>query len=113
MNTQEILRQEFLGNTVASYLLFGGIMLFGYLFKTALSKLLTDLLFGLAKRYTGEVSKEEFKRLLVTPLEFLTFLIFLYIAFGRLHYPVEFIGLPEKGETGLKAILQRILVSWR
>ena len=108
MNTQEILRQEFLGNTVASYLLFGGIMLFGYLFKTALSKLLTDLLFGLAKRYTGEVSKEEFKRLLVTPLEFLTFLIFLYIAFGRLHYPVEFIGLPEKGETGLKAILQRI-----
>jgi MscS family membrane protein len=108
MNTQEILRQEFLGNTVANYLLFAGIMLFGYLFKKALSKLLTDLLFNLAKPYTGEVSKVDFKRLLVTPLEFLTFLVFLYIAFGRLHYPVEFIGLPEKGEIGLKGILQRL-----
>lgn len=108
MTTQEILRQEFLGNTVASYLIFFGIMLFGYLFKTVLSRLLSDLLFGLAKPYTGEVSKEEFKRLLVTPLEFLTFLVFLYIAFDRLHYPVEFIGSPEKGEIGLKRILQRI-----
>jgi MscS family membrane protein len=108
MNTQEILRQEFLGNTVANYLIFVGIMLFGYLFKTALSKLLTAIMFGLAKRYYGEVSKADFKRLLVTPLEFLTFLVFLYIAFDRLHYPVEVIGLPEKGEIGLKRILERI-----
>lgn len=108
MNIQEVLRQEFLGNTLASYLLFAGIMLFGYLFKKALSKLLTDMLFGLARRYTGEVSKADFKRLLVTPLEFITFLVFLYIAFGQLHYPVEFIGLPEKGEIGLKGILQRL-----
>ena len=104
----DILHQQFLGNTLATYLIFAGILLFGLLFKTLLSKLLSDLLYGLAKPYTGEVSKDEFKRLLVTPLEFLTFLVFLYIAFNRLHYPVEFIGLPAEGEIGLKRILQRI-----
>lgn len=108
MNYQEILNQTFLGNTIHNYLWFVGIMLFGYLFKTVLSRLLSELMFRLVKRYSGEVSKFDFKYLLITPLEFLTFLIFLYIAFGRLHYPVELVGLPDKGALGLKAILQRI-----
>lgn len=108
MHIEEILRLEFLGNTVANYLIFAGIMLVGYLCKTMLSRLLTDILFNLISRYTGEVSKSDFKRLLVTPLAFLTFLIFLYIAFGQLNYPIEFIGLPAEGDIGLKVTLQRI-----
>lgn len=104
MNIQEILNQEFLGNTIRNYAWFTGIMLFGYLFKKILSRLLSELMFRLVKKYSGEVSKIDFERLLITPLAFLTFLVFLYIAFDRLHYPVEILGLPRKGELGLKAI---------
>ncbi|MGV3540852.1 MAG: mechanosensitive ion channel family protein [Rufibacter sp.] len=104
----DILRLVFLGNTVQQYLIFAGIMLCGLLFKEILSRLLTTILFqALAKRFSSEVTKDEFKRLLVRPLEVLTFLVFLYIAFDRLNYPPE-LGLPAKNEIGLKRILQRI-----
>ncbi|MBA9078492.1 MULTISPECIES: mechanosensitive ion channel family protein [Rufibacter] len=104
----DILRLVFLGNTVQQYLIFAGIMLCGFLFKELLSRLLTTILFqALAKRFSSEVTKEEFKRLLVTPLEVLAFLVFLYMAFDSLNYPPE-LGLPAKNELGLKRILQRI-----
>jgi MscS family membrane protein len=104
----EILKLAFLGNTVQQYLMFAGIMLAGFLFKTVASKILTEILFGaVVKRFNSDVTKAEFKRLLVTPLEFLTFLVFLYIAFDRLTYPPE-LGLPAKDGLGLKRILQRI-----
>ena len=104
----DILNYVFLGNTVQQYLVFLGIMLFGFLFKTLVSKLLSEILFGvIIKRFNKEVTKEEFKRLLVTPLEFLTFLVFLYLAFDSLTYPPE-LGLPKEDELGLKRILQRI-----
>ncbi|WP_205500628.1 mechanosensitive ion channel family protein [Rufibacter psychrotolerans] len=104
----DILRIVFLGNTVQQYLIFAGIMLGGFLFKTVASKLFSDIFFGVViKRFNQEVTKQEFKRLLVTPLEFLTFLVFLYVAFDSLTYPPE-LGLPAKNELGLKRILQRI-----
>ncbi|GAA4308090.1 mechanosensitive ion channel family protein [Nibribacter koreensis] len=105
---QNILDQVFLGNSVEQYFLFIGIMLCGFLFKEILSKLLTSILFRvMVKRFSSEVTKEEFRRLLVVPLEVLTFLVFLYIAFDRLNYPPE-LGLPAKDELGLKRVLQRI-----
>ncbi|RNI26812.1 mechanosensitive ion channel family protein [Rufibacter latericius] len=104
----DILRFVFLGNTVQQYLIFVGIMLCGFLFKTVASRLLSTILFrGIIKRINQDVTKEEFKRLLVTPLEVLAFLVFLYIAFDNLNYPPE-LGLPGKEELGLKRVLQRI-----
>lgn len=104
----DILQYVFLGNTVQQILIFVGIMLVGYLFKTVLSRLLSEILFGVVvKRFNTDVSKDEFKRLLVTPLGNLTFLVFLYVAFEQLTYPPE-LGLPAKDEVGLKRILQRI-----
>ncbi|MBC3539641.1 mechanosensitive ion channel family protein [Rufibacter sediminis] len=104
----DILRFVFLGNTVQQYLFFVGIMLCGFLFKTLVSRLLSAILFKvIIKRINKDVTKEEFKRLLVTPLEILTFLVFLYIAFDNLNYPPE-LGLPGKEELGLKRVLQRV-----
>ncbi|WP_181304938.1 mechanosensitive ion channel family protein [Rufibacter sp. XAAS-G3-1] len=104
----DILRFVFLGNTVQQYLIFMGIMLSGFLFKTVVSGLLSTILFkGIIKRINQEVTNEEFKRLLVTPLEVLAFLVFLYVAFEQLNYPPQ-LGLPGKEELGLKRVLQRI-----
>ncbi len=103
-----LLQLEFLGNTLANYGWFIGLLAFGYLFKTLLSKLLSEILYGLVKRYAVDVTKTDFKRLLITPLEFLTFLIFLYVAFEQLNYPVDFIGRPQQGDLGLKNILIRV-----
>ncbi|ALI98859.1 mechanosensitive ion channel family protein [Rufibacter tibetensis] len=104
----DILRFVFLGNTVQQYLIFVGIMLCGFLFKTVVSGLFSTILFrGIIKRINKDVTMDEFKRLLVTPLGVITFLVFLYIAFEQLNYPPE-LGLPGKGELGLKRILQRI-----
>ncbi|WP_207433852.1 mechanosensitive ion channel family protein [Sabulibacter ruber] len=97
-----------MGNTIQQYLIFVGVMLCGFLFKTVVSKLFSEILFKIIiKRINDEVTKEEFKRLLVTPLEVLSFLVFLYFAFDQLNYPPE-LGLPTKDELGLKRILQRI-----
>ncbi|MFB9861883.1 mechanosensitive ion channel family protein [Rufibacter immobilis] len=105
---QDILQFVFLGNTVQQYLMFVGIMLVGFLFKTVVSKVFSAILFGvLVRRINKEVTKEEFRRLLITPLEFLSLLVFLYIAFDQLNYPPE-LGLPAKDELGLKQVLQRI-----
>ncbi len=108
MDIREVLRWQVLGNTVEQIIWFAGIMSFGYIFKTMLSRLLSGILYGFVKNYSAEVTKEDFRRLLVTPLAFLTFLVFLYLAFDRLDYPTGILGLPAKGSLGFKVITQRI-----
>lgn len=108
MSLRDILQLEFFGNSLEKYAWFTGIILFGYLFREVVSRLLSEILFRLVKRYSADVTKFDFKRLLITPLEFLTILIFVYVAFEQLNYPVEIVGLPAKGELGLRVILIRI-----
>ncbi|WP_051359753.1 mechanosensitive ion channel family protein [Adhaeribacter aquaticus] len=108
MTIQEVLNLEFLGNSIESYAWFLGIILFGYISKKILSRLLSTIMFRGLERFAVDVTKAHFEHLLVSPLAFLTFLVFLYIAFDRLHYPIEIIGLPRRGELGLQALLVRI-----
>ncbi|MDX5347485.1 MAG: hypothetical protein LPK19_09575, partial [Hymenobacteraceae bacterium] len=106
MQLREFLDQVFLGNTVANYLWFFGILLFGYIFKKLLSKLLSEIMFRIVKDYSEDVTKAAFKKLLIAPLEFLTFLFFIYLAFNRLDYPLEW-GAPAPKELGIKGYLLR------
>lgn len=108
MNVRNVLQLEFLGNTVEDIIWFAGIMSFGYIFKTMLSQLLSGILYGFVKHYSSDVTKEDFQRLLVRPLAFLTFLLFLYLAFNRLNYPTDIVGLPEKGNLSFKTVTQRL-----
>ncbi|WP_202621780.1 mechanosensitive ion channel family protein [Pontibacter russatus] len=90
MNWREILAYEFLGNTVRDFLIFAGILLFGFIFKTVLSRLLSRILYKLVNRFTaGEDNQQAFKRLLIQPLEVLLFLVFMYFAFVALNYPLD------------------------
>lgn len=100
------LRQEFLGNTVGEYLLTAAILLFGYIFKTLISRLLSGLMYKLGSRFWKEAELPEFRRLLIQPLEVLLFLVFLYLAFQVLDYPVEPDDL-RAGDPFLKTFLFR------
>ena len=103
---REILRYEFLGNTVANYLWFVGILLFGFIFKTMLSKLLSTIMYKLVKRFSHEDHLPAFRRLLIQPLEVLLFLVFLYFAFQVLSYPMDPSEV-RKGDPFLKTFLFR------
>ncbi|MBC5994246.1 mechanosensitive ion channel family protein [Pontibacter cellulosilyticus] len=104
---KEILRYEFLGNTVSEYLLALGILLFGFIFKTVLSKILSGLMYRFVKRFSKEDDfLPEFRRLLLHPLEVLLFLVFLYLAFQVLDYPLESSQL-RKSDPFLKTFMFR------
>jgi MscS family membrane protein len=89
MIPRDFINQEFLGNTVENYLWFFGILIFGLVFRRLLSLLLSRLIFGMVHQMTEGVTEEDFKRLLIKPLELFTFLVFLWLAFNRLDVPLE------------------------
>ncbi|WP_185816811.1 mechanosensitive ion channel family protein [Hymenobacter metallilatus] len=89
MTLQEILGYRFLGNNVAAYLWCAGILLFGYAFKTLLSRLLSKLVFRFIRKRTEGVSEAQFQALLIQPLSIVIFLITAYFAFQVLDYPVR------------------------
>ncbi|MEJ8757641.1 mechanosensitive ion channel family protein [Pontibacter sp. H259] len=103
---KEILKLEFLGNTVATYLLCAGILLFGFIFKTLLSKLVSTILYKLVKRFSQEDNLPAFRRLLIQPLEVLLFLVFLYLAFQVLNYPLDPTEI-RKGDPFIKTFMFR------
>ncbi|WP_242921439.1 mechanosensitive ion channel family protein [Pontibacter liquoris] len=104
---RDFLNYEFLGNTVTNYLWFAGILLFGFLFKTMLSKLLSGLMFRVVKRFSQEDNLPVFRRLLLQPLEMLLFLVFLYFAFKSLDYPLDPTQAIRKNEPFLKTFMLR------
>lgn len=101
-----VLQYEFLGNTLAEYLISAGILLFGFIFKTVLSRLLSGLMYRLGSRFWSEENLPAFRRLLIQPLEVLLFLVFLYLSFQVLDYPLEPSDL-RKGDPFLKTFLFR------
>lgn len=105
-NWRETLSYEFLGNSVSEYLIALGILLFGFVFKTILSKILSGIMYRLVKRFSNEDALPEFRRLLLQPLEVLLFLVFLYLAFQVLDYPLSPDEL-SKSDPFLKTFLFR------
>lgn len=89
MTLTEILHYRFLGNNVAAYLWCLGILLFGYAFKTLLSRLVSRLAFRFIRRKTEGVSEAQFQALLIRPLSVVVFFVTIYLAFQVLDYPVR------------------------
>ncbi|UOQ54222.1 mechanosensitive ion channel family protein [Hymenobacter cellulosivorans] len=89
MTIQEILHYRFLGNNVGAYLTCAGILVFGYLFKTLLSKLLSRLVFRFIRQKTEGVSETQFQALLIQPVSIVVFFVTVYLAFQVLDYPVN------------------------
>ncbi|MBC6700561.1 mechanosensitive ion channel family protein [Hymenobacter puniceus] len=89
MTLTEILHYRFLGNNVAAYLWCVGILLFGYAFKTLLSRWVSRLAFRFIRRKTEGVSEAQFQALLIRPLSVVVFFVTIYLAFQVLDYPVR------------------------
>ena len=103
----DLLRQEFLGNSIENYLWFGGILLAGILFKRLISKLISRLLFASFGRKTRVVGVEKFLDLLTAPFSLLVLVITFYLAFNRLQIPAEWDFSPVN-EFGMRMVLVRI-----
>lgn len=88
------LQQQFLGNTIETYLWCGGIILVGLLFKKLISTFLSWCLYRLFKRYTLGVSLKNFQDLLTKPFSLFVTLLILYIAFDRLEFPHQWNLVP-------------------
>ncbi|WP_242926366.1 mechanosensitive ion channel family protein [Pontibacter vulgaris] len=106
MDIREVLSYTFLGNTVSDYLLSVGILLFGFIFKTLLSKILTGVMFKMVRRFSDKDNQANFKRLLLQPLEMVLFLIFLFFAFNVLDYPLD-PSVTRKGDPFFKVFMLR------
>jgi len=89
MNLHEFLNSRFLGNNMLAYLTCLGIVLFGYVFKTLLSRLLSRLAFRFLRNRTEGVTEAQFQELLITPVSVVVFLVTIYLAFNVLDYPVR------------------------
>lgn len=85
------LDQMILGNTIKSYLLFLGILLFGLILKKLISKYLGKLLFIFFQKLSKEIKVDKFLELLLRPIEFLITIIVLYVAINQLSYPLDLV----------------------
>lgn len=85
------LNQVIFGNTIKSYLLFFGILLFGLILKRIISKYLGKLLFVFFQRLSKEIKVDKFLEMLLKPIEFLITVLILYLAVNQLSYPLNMV----------------------
>ncbi len=103
----EFLHRTFLGNPVENYLWLAGIILVGFIFKQIFSKLFTALVYRFIKRYSGNVTMQEFHDLLKKPFSFFFLLIIGYVAFNYFTFPEEWKVAPED-KFGVRMVIWRL-----
>jgi MscS family membrane protein len=107
MIVQDFFQRIFLGNTVAAYCWFVGIILIGLLFKKALSKFLAFFVFKFLQKYSTGVGYDKLLDLLKKPLGGFIIIISIYFACDRLSFPPEW-GVVSIDHFGLRMILYRL-----
>lgn len=83
------LEQVFWGNTLKAYMLFGGILFLGLIFKRVVSRLLSKLLFKLFRNFSNQSHDDAFVALLVKPIEVFILLSTIYLSINQLKHPLE------------------------
>jgi MscS family membrane protein len=84
------LQQIYFDNTVKSYLIEIGIILFAILFKRYLSKYIAGLLYKLIAKAGGTFQKKSFSDLVVQPLDSFLVLFISFVALDNLYFPKAF-----------------------
>lgn len=103
-NISDILATRFLGNSIQTYLIVAGIILFGLLFKRLLAKAIGFILYRVFKKQAREVGVKQFYQLTRKPLGSVLMLIFIYIACDLLAFPENW-HLVSIEQFGLRMIL--------
>ena len=83
----EILNNTFLENPIREYLIFAGILAFGFLLKRLFATIISKQTFRIFKGFAKNQYHEKFLQLFRKPFEQLLTLIILFIAFNRLNFP--------------------------
>jgi len=81
--------QVFWGNTIKQYIVVAAIILIGLLFKRIVSRILSQLIFKLFKKFADQVNSETFIALLLKPIEFFISVFTLYVAINQLKHPLD------------------------
>lgn len=92
MNT-DFLQEVYWGNSVAVYLRFVVILILALLLKRYISSIFTRLFFTVFKKFSAAFYGQQFKELLIRPVEGLIVSIFFYIAFYQLSFSLDKITL--------------------
>ncbi|MBC7922828.1 MAG: mechanosensitive ion channel family protein [Ferruginibacter sp.] len=103
---ERYLNQSFLGNELRDFAWFAGILGVGLLLKRVFSVLISRLLYHFVRGEEEKVPVTEFIRLLRVPFENFTLLLFLYLAFDRLRFPVEW-NLAPVSAFGLRQVIAK------
>lgn len=80
----DFLQQEFWGNSLMVYLRFAVILLLALLLKRYITAIFTRLFFTVFKKFSADYYGQQFKQLLLRPIEGLIVTVFFYIAFNQL-----------------------------
>jgi len=83
----DFLDQVYLDNTLRSYCIVGGTILFTLILKRYFSRYIAALLFRLFHRFWKKVAKQNFIDLVVEPLEWLLVIVISVFAIDKLNFP--------------------------
>lgn len=89
----EFLQRTFLGNTVEAWLRFGVILLLALLLKRYISSIITRLFFTVFRKFSAEFFGQQFRALLLRPVEGIIVTVFFYIAFYQVSLSFDKIAL--------------------
>ena len=102
----QFLSQEFLGNSIRSYVWFLLILLAGLLFKRFVSRFSNRVLFKLLKRYSLDIKSDKFVELMHKPVGFTIMLVVIYVASSHISFPDDWVMAP-RDQFGILMILNK------
>jgi len=102
------LNDIFLGNTVRSYLIAIGILIFGLLFKRVFSRILSRIIYKLFKSVHSGTDSKVFVGLLLRPIELLILFIAIYLAINHLDYPLSEVIFRRTNSSGKVPVVYEI-----
>ena len=89
LHMNDFFEQVWLGNTVKSYLIVAGVILFIVILRRYISRYIAGLLFTVVHSIWKDVDKRSFIALVVKPLGFFLLVLFSIISIDKLHFPEE------------------------
>lgn len=102
------LNDIFFGNTLESYLIAIGILIFGLVFKRVFSKILSRIIYKLFKTVHSGTDSKVFVGLLMRPIELLIFFIAAYLAINQLDYPLSEVIFRRSNTSGKVPVVYEI-----
>jgi MscS family membrane protein len=107
LNT-DFLQEVYFGNSVAVYLRFVVILILALLLKRYISSIFARLFFTVFKKFSTAFYGQQFKELLIRPIEGLIVSIFFYIAFYQLSSSLDKITLFKRVKPAKEAVSKEI-----